>query len=493
MKNKVYIVGAGSGDIGNLTLKVYELIKKADVILYDNLVSDEIILLSKSSTILVDVGKISGYHKVKQDEINKLLVQYAKMHPTVLRLKGGDPFIFGRGAEEALYLLENNIDFEVLPGISSIISVPASFGIPLTHRDLSSSFYVVTGKKKDGNTLDEDDYTNFSSMQNTTLVFLMSTNIYNKIASGLIKAGKNPNTKAVILSRGTTSKAKKYKYLLSDLSKIDDTSIFDMPSILLVGEVVNLSEKLNPPTKILSNKRFIVNIPNQKNDYLIQKLREKGAQVVNLSTNILRKKYEIQKFNQILNNIKSYDYMCFSSTYSVEVFFEILSENNFDIRDLSNVKICAVGSSTSKALLRKGIICDFIPNKYDAKTLAHQLIKLNPKSVICILPHNIQSDLYDILCENNIKSEKLCIYSSKIGNVRVYTEEDDDIFVFTSSYGVLGLTNSYKENHFSQKLAFCIGEKTQSTAKRLGFKTIVSEKSTYDSLIQLICEFYENK
>lgn len=282
MKNKVYIVGAGSGDIGNLTLKVYELIKKADVILYDNLVSDEIILLSKSSTILVDVGKISGYHKVKQDEINKLLVQYAKMHPTVLRLKGGDPFIFGRGAEEALYLLENNIDFEVLPGISSIISVPASFGIPLTHRDLSSSFYVVTGKKKDGNTLDEDDYTNFSSMQNTTLVFLMSTNIYNKIASGLIKAGKNPNTKAVILSRGTTSKAKKYEYLLSDLSKIDDTSIFDMPSILLVGEVVNLSEKLNPPTKILSNKRFIVNIPNQKNDYLIQKLREKGAQVVNL-------------------------------------------------------------------------------------------------------------------------------------------------------------------------------------------------------------------
>ena len=229
-----------------VTLKVYELIKKADVILYDNLVSDEIILLSKSSTILVDVGKISGYHKVKQDEINKLLVQYAKMYPTVLRLKGGDPFIFGRGAEEALYLLENNIDFEVLPGISSIISVPASFGIPLTHRDLSSSFYVVTGKKKDGNTLDEDDYTNFSSMQNTTLVFLMSTNIYNKIASGLIKAGKNPNTKSVILSRGTTSKAKKYEYLLSDLSKIDYIDEFNGTFDLKLGNVI---EKLRQVEK----------------------------------------------------------------------------------------------------------------------------------------------------------------------------------------------------------------------------------------------------
>jgi len=235
MKNKVYIAGAGSGDIGNLTLKVYETIQKADVILFDNLVSDEIILLSKKSAILVDVGKISGYHKVKQEEINNLLVYYAQRYRYVLRLKGGDPYIFGRGAEEALYLFENNIDFEILPGISSINSVPASFGIPLTHRDLSSSFYVVTGRKKDGKSLDESDFINLSNMKNTTLVFLMSTNIYNKIAMALIKAGKNPETNAAVLSRGNTAKARKYEYTLRDLSEIEDMNIFEMPSILLVN------------------------------------------------------------------------------------------------------------------------------------------------------------------------------------------------------------------------------------------------------------------
>ncbi|EFM39300.1 uroporphyrinogen-III C-methyltransferase [[Eubacterium] yurii subsp. margaretiae ATCC 43715] len=490
MKNKVYIAGAGSGDIGNLTVKVYEIIQNADVILYDNLVSDEIILLSKKTAILVDVGKISGYHKLKQDEINSLLVQYAQKYKIVLRLKGGDPYIFGRGGEEALYLFENNVDYEVLPGISSIGSVPASFGIPLTHRDLSSSFYIVTGRKKNSKTLDENDFINLSNMKNTTLVFLMSTNIYDKIAKGLINAGKSPDTKSVILSRGTTAKAKKFEYSLLDLSNIKDMSIFETPSILLVGDVVSLSEKLSPTPKLLTNKRFILNIPRKKNDYLIRKLRENGAQVVNLSTNLLEKNYDKMHFTNIIKSIKAYDYLCFSSTYAVDVFFEILSENNFDIRDLYNVKICAVGPSTSNTLRNRNIICDLIPQNYDAKTLANQLIKLDAKNVVCILPHKVQSDLYDLLHKHNIKVERLDIYSSTIGKVRLYNEEDDDIFVFTSSYGVLGLVESYKKNHFTSKLAFCIGEKTKQTAEKFGFKTLVAEKSTYDELLDLICKFY---
>lgn len=492
MKNKVYLAGAGSGDIGNLTIRVWEIIQKADVILYDNLVSDEIILLSKKSAILVDVGKISGYHKLKQGEINKLLVDYAQRYNNVLRLKGGDPYIFGRGGEEALYLFENNVDFEVLPGISSISSVPASFGIPLTHRDLSSSFYVVTGRKKNSETLDENDFINLSNMKNTTLVFLMSTNIYDKIAKGLINAGKSPDTKSVILCRGTTANAKKFEYSLMDLSKIKDASIFETPSILLVGDVTSLSEKLSPTPKILTNKRFILNIPRQKNDYLIRKLRENGAQVVNLSTNLLEKNYYKSHFTNIIKNINAYDYLCFSSTYAVDVFFEILSENNLDIRDLYNIKICAVGPSTSNALKNKNIICDLIPQNYNAKTLANQLIKLGAKNVVCVLPHKVQSDLYDILCINNIKAERLDIYSSIIGKVRLYNEEDDDIFIFTSSYGVLGLVESFEKNRFTSKLAFCIGEKTKQTAEKYGFKTLVAEKSTYEELLLLIYKFYLN-
>ncbi len=291
-KGKVYIAGAGAGDVGCLTLKVKDIIEKADIILYDNLVSDEILSFSSPKAVLVDVGKIASFHKLKQEDINNLLIEFSKKYDIVLRLKGGTPFVFGRGAEEAEVLLKNYVDFEIMQGVSSVTSVPESMGIPLTHREFASSFYVVTGRKKRDFDLNEDDYKRIASLKDTTLVFMMSVAKANIIAQNLISAGKDKNTKAAIISNGTLANAQKYEYTLEELSQVEDTGIFDTPGMLIVGEVVELSDKLNSSSKkLLNGKRIIINVPKEKGDKLQKKLYNLGAQVLNVSTNCLEKKY----------------------------------------------------------------------------------------------------------------------------------------------------------------------------------------------------------
>lgn len=520
-KGKVYIAGAGAGDVGCLTLKVKDIIEKADIILYDNLVSDEILSLSSPKAVLVDVGKIASFHKLKQEDINNLLIEFSKKYDIVLRLKGGTPFVFGRGAEEAEVLLKNDVDFEIMQGVSSVTSVPESMGIPLTHREFASSFYVVTGRKKRDFDLNEDDYKKIASLKDTTLVFMMSVAKANIIAQNLISAGKNKNTKAAIISNGTLANAKKYEYTLEELSQVKDTGIFDTPGMLIVGEVVKLSDKLNSLSKkLLNGKRIIINVPKEKGDKLQKKLYNLGAQVLNVSTNCLEKKYdrkEILNFfdnnnerqlkilqeeiikevneknsNKLLKKLENINngYICFTSAYAVDIFFEILKENSIDIRQLFGYKICVVGSATSDKLKSYGIISDIMPNIYDAKSLAEELINQRARKVICILPHNIQSDLYTKLLENNIDCVRINIYEKKSKKVKIYREKTDDIYVFTSSSSVTGLVNSYEKEHFRGSLAFCIGKQTQKSAEQYGFNTVMSDNATIDELIRCIEKYY---
>ncbi len=484
---KVYIAGSGSGDIGNLTLKVKNIIETADVIFYDNLVSDEIISLSKRDAILYDVGKISGNHRVKQEDTNKLLVEYAQKYDKVLRLKGGDPFVFGRGAEEAQELFDAGIDFEIMPAVTSVTSVPASIGIPVTHRDYASSFFVITARKKKDVGLDEQDFRELANLSNTTLIFMMSTSSAKIIAQGLIKAGKDADTNVMIISNGTKYNSKKYSYTLETLSKIENNVKFEMPGMIVVGDVVLLSKQLDKSNaKTLSKKRIIINVAREKENRLEKKLYELGADVLNVSTNTLIKKYEKSEFLDIMNNVKKYKYICFTSVYAVDVFFDILKENNIDIRNFNSIKIACVGIATYDRLKNKNIIADIVPKDYNAKSLAKKLIEQNADNILLISPHSIESDLFDDLKSYNKNVKRLDLYEQKIGKVRIYTQSVDDIYAFTSASSVLGLVNSYDENHFVGKTAFCIGEKTQQVAEKYGFNTIKSEKATVDSLVDCI-------
>ncbi|OCL87757.1 Siroheme synthase [Aliarcobacter thereius] len=239
--SKVYLTGAGPGDIELLTLKASRVIKEADIIIYDNLVNKEILKMAKDDAILKFVGKEFGKHLIPQDEINEIIYQASLKYKNVVRLKGGDPFVFGRGGEEALYLRKKDIAFEIIPGITSSISVPAYAGIPVTQRGISCSFKVVTGHESAEKPCSQINWKSF--LEDETIVFLMGLHNLSLICKNLINAGKNKNTPCAVISKGTT---KEQKVVLSTLENIyEKAKDLPTPAIIVVGEVVNLREDLN--------------------------------------------------------------------------------------------------------------------------------------------------------------------------------------------------------------------------------------------------------
>ncbi len=237
---KVYLIGAGPGDIELLTLKAVRYIKQADIIIYDRLANPEILEFAKPNTKLVDVGKTSGKHPVPQDQINQIICDATKEFDNIVRLKGGDPFVFGRGGEEALFLVERNIKFEIVPGITSAISVPAYAGIPVTQRGKVSSFRVITGHESPNKPKSQIDWDSFKT--NETLVFLMGFRKLPTISENLIKIGKPKDYPIAVISKGTT---KDQKVVVGTLENIVEKSKnLETPVLIIVGEVVNLRQQL---------------------------------------------------------------------------------------------------------------------------------------------------------------------------------------------------------------------------------------------------------
>ena len=238
--NIVNLVGAGPGDIELMTVKSLRLIKEADVIIFDRLANPLILKEAPENCKFIDVGKTDGQHPVKQNEINEIIYQSSLKYNNVVRLKGGDPFVFGRGGEEALYLQERNIKFNIIPGITSAISVPAYAGIPVTQRGVVSSFRVITGHEAPGKAVSQIDWNSFNTDE--TLIFLMGLHNLGKISTNLIKAGKDKNYPIAVISKGTTSQQKAVVGTLETIEKL--AKDLETPALIVAGEVVNLREKL---------------------------------------------------------------------------------------------------------------------------------------------------------------------------------------------------------------------------------------------------------
>jgi uroporphyrin-III C-methyltransferase len=241
-EGKVFLVGAGPGDPGLLTRKAERIIKSADIVLYDKLVDDRIIALVPKKVELIDVGKDPNHHKAPQHKINDLLVKYAKKGKKVVRLKGGDPYVFGRGGEEAEELVAHGIDVEIVPGISSAVAVPAYAGIPVTHRKYASTFTIVTGHEAAGNELKWDVLAQLEG----TLVILMGVGALKENVANLIAFGKPAQTPAAIIAQGTTSRQKVVVGTLDDIARKAATANLEAPAVLVVGDVVRLSNILRP-------------------------------------------------------------------------------------------------------------------------------------------------------------------------------------------------------------------------------------------------------
>ena len=415
----VYLIGAGPGDPGLLTLRGKDILEKADVVVYDRLVSQAILGMCNPKAKMVDVGKMPTHHKVKQSEINKLLVQFAKEYPqgVIARLKGGDPFVFGRGGEEALELVAAGVEFDVVPGITSAISVPAYAGIPVSHRGIATSFHIITGHEKaESNGELSLDFENLAKCPGT-LIFLMGIANMDFIAKRLIECGKDPKTPLAFIEKGTTPYQRTVMATLETAGETIVRENVTAPAITIMGGVVELGKTLAWKKNLpLSGKRLVVTRAAKQASGISARLSALGAEVIEtpmIETRTLECPLVMAQAHDSIgsampvceqpvtalashvianpegarqsrpadfSSLANFDILAFTSTNGVESFFKQLLASGRDIRILAGKKIASVGKITEKKLLEYGIRCDYVPEDHTGEGLGKLLAALIPQS-----------------------------------------------------------------------------------------------------------------
>lgn len=385
-KGIVYLVGAGPGDEDLITRKALQVLREADVVVYDSLASSSLLNEVRDDAELIFAGKRSSHHFKKQYETNQLLIDLAKEGKNVVRLKGGDPYIFGRGGEEGQELRAAGVDFVVVPGVSSSYSVPAYCGIPVTHRDYASSFHVITGHEgshKNGATV--LDYGTLAREEGT-LIFLMGLKNLPNIVQSLIENGKNPETPAGVLQEGTTARQKMAVGTLSTIVDVVKREGIKTPAITVVGDVVRLAEELSwYGGRPLSGKRVLVTGSRSMVERLSPLLKEEGAEAISFSL-IRTEPMETPAFAQAMEEIDSYTWIVLTSANGVECFFERLKMMRKDIRDFQGVHFAVIGDGTKKALESHGIYSELIPTAYSSKDMAAAMVPhMKPEDRVLLL------------------------------------------------------------------------------------------------------------
>ena len=491
----VYLIGAGPGDHGLISVKAMQLLNSADCVIYDYLSSDAFVKNLACEKIYV--GKKGSDHTLPQEDINKLIIKKALDGKTVVRLKGGDPFIFGRGGEEAEELLSANVRFAIVPGISSFYSAPAYAGIPLTHRDFANSFEVVTGHRRDGSSEEEINFPEFNDQK--TFVFLMGMKNLGFISSSLISEKNFPEDLPVgIVSWGTTPEQMVVTGTLKDIEKRAEEKGIKAPAIIIVGKVVSLREKLrwfdNSP---LFGKRIVVTRTRQQASVLSSELYRLGANVVEFPTIEIKRKDNLDSLIDAVNNIEKYNWIIFTSQNAVAIFFDILKENDKDARSLSNLKIAAIGPATAKELSGYFIKPDIVPSEYIAEEIVAEMSRENIKGKSILLPcaSEARQTLKESLSALGAEVDRIHIYDTAIPedvpedileNVR-----RADMITFTSSSTAKNFFKIFKETE--AKIA-CIGPVTADTAVNLGHAPdIVASEYTIQGLVRSITEYYSGE
>lgn len=475
---KVWLVGAGPGDAGLLTLRGKEVLDAADAIVFDRLAGDGILAALPRSAELIDVGKEGGRHPVPQREIENILVREALKGKKVVRLKGGDPFLFGRGGEEIEALLKNDIPFEVVPGVTSATAVPGAAGIPVTHRGASASVHIITAHTKDGG-LADTDYGALARLGGT-LVFLMGAGSVRDICETLIKNGMAPETPAAAVERGTTARQKRVEATLSTLETESASASLNPPSIIIVGKVAALGGRFDWKKYLpLAGRRILVTRPRGHTERLSRMLRDRGAEVIVFPC------ISTETIHEPLPPLDGYAWAAFTSVTGVESFFELLRENGRDIRSLRGAKIAAIGRATAEALEERGLRVDFVPDIYDGAHLAEGLAKsADGKKLILFRARDGSPELTDKLKELNADFKETALYRTNYETGR-FVPKDIDAALFTSASTVRGLKMACP--CLDIKYACCIGKQTALEAERAGLKNIrVAGKATLEDLIKTL-------
>ena len=494
-QGKVWLVGAGPGDVGLFTIKGKQVLEQAEVVVYDSLVGDGVLAMVPRTARLINVGKRAGHHTIKQEMINQVLLEEAQKGYRVVRLKGGDPFLFGRGGEELELLTEHEIPYEVVPGVTSSIAVPAYNGIPVTHRDFCSSLHIITGHKKAGMAYDID----FEALVRTkgTLVFLMGVTALEDICNCLMKAGMDADMPAAILQQGTTAGQKRIVATVGTLKAEVDRQGIETPAIIVVGKVCSLAKEFAWYEELpLAGYKVLLTRPRDLISSMAQKLRAQGAEVLELPAIRTEATEDNEALRRAWKQMQQYQWLVFTSPTGVKVFFEQMKRECCDIRMLGTVKIAAIGEGTKKALRERGLFVDLMPEIYDGENLARTLAAELSGGENILIPRAEAGnlELVKILkeagaCVDDVATYRTCYESQDVIDEAAEFEKGKiDCAVFTSASTVRGFAEAVQGLDFSKVKAACIGKQTRAEAEKYGMQTWMAKKATMDSLVQLVID-----
>jgi uroporphyrinogen III methyltransferase/synthase len=502
----VYLVGAGPGDPGLLTLKGKACIETADVLVYDYLAATSLLSHAREDAERIYVGKKGGDHTLPQQEINRLLVQKARAGLAVTRLKGGDPFVFGRGGEEIEVLVEAGIPFEVVPGVTSAVAAPAYAGIPLTHRKYTSTLAFVTGHEdpeKQGSSV------NWQTLATGigTLVFFMGVKNLKHIVSKLVHHGMPENTPVALVRWGTTPRQVTLTGTLADIVNKAETTGMKAPAIIVVGQVVSLRETMkwfeNRP---LMGKRIVVTRSREQASDLLKLLSEAGADCLECPTIQVAPSADSTELEKAARGISSYDWLIFTSVNGVSFFFEKLFSVGKDARALGHIRTAAIGPATARRLLDFGLVCDIVPSSYRAESIIEAFSTRNVKGRKILLPRAREA--------RPILPVELAKMGATVHEVPAYVtrpsrENRDtllselknrqiDCVTFTSSSTVKNFKQLIPQEDFNGLMQdvtiACIGPITADTARSLGFQVqVIAETYTIPGLSDAVVRYYSSR
>ena len=501
MKGFVSLVGAGPGDPGLLTLKARDRLKKADLIIYDYLANPEHLRQARPEAKKIGVGKGFRHKAISQNKINRLIVEFANKGKRVVRLKGGDPYLFGRGGEEALYLVRHRIPFEVVPGVTSATACAAYAGIPLTHREHNASVTFLTGHRAEDDHLDSIRWERIAKIGGTLVIYM---GIYNlpKIATHLVRAGLSGKTPVAVIQWGTLPYQKSVHGRLDEIAGKVQKAQLHAPCMILIGDVVNLRSKLGWFEKLpLFGKKIVVARPADRASALSDPLKDLGAEVLELPLIQIQKIKNDPAMKEAAHTLSDYDWILFASVYSVRFFFEALKSQRLDARCLSSAQVACVGTETAHELSLHGIHSDLLPKDFGTQGLFVALKKRlgSLKNKKFFIP---RSDIAPDSLELSLKKEgakvwRVTVYQTKPARdvspellARIKRGEADAI-LFTSSSIAQNFVRVFGKNQ-AQKIQkkspfLSIGPQTTKTLKSYGIRPDKEARvSTLDGLIQIL-------
>jgi len=495
MKGICYLAGAGPGDPGLVTLKTRECIENADVLVYDALSSAELLTWAKPSCECIDVGKRASNHKLPQEKINALLVEKVKAGNVVVRLKGGDPMVFGRGGEEAAVLAAEGLKFEIIPGISSALAAPTYAGIPLTHRKYGSQFTVFTGHTATGS--EGADYASLAKTPGTK-VFLMGVAKLREITEELIQHGAEPTTPIALTRWATTGRQKTITGTLLNIADIAEEQQFKAPAVGVIGNTINEMKNIEWYEKRpLKGKRIVVTRSQEQASGLVKELSLLGADVLELPVIRVVDPEDKLEFAESVTHAHTYDWLVFSSSNGVRRFFDAFYKIYKDARSLGGVRIAAVGPGTEKAIQEYRFAVDLVPERHIAEGLLESFkndFDVSSQTILWVRPENARSVLADGLSEMQAIVDECIAYKIQpetddpTGAATRFKEQGADIVTFTSSstakyFHDLGLP--WPEGC----KAASIGPITTAKLKELGQSDIIeAEDHSIDGLVAKIVE-----